>query len=263
MYYSYIFNLNPKNMKLINQLFFRGFTQLKDFNNKYTVAFFLQVLSLSINLNNNLFPTIISKFNINCLKISKLPNSLNLNNIRPNFELLLKIYANKDIKNDVNIGLKLDTLISFCNLILYDKSALKFINDSPYKNGIISNIISKIDFFNSYIFNKDLLNILLLNCNKNNFEIVNIISKSLNFADYIELIYENIDIFKNIEFKLNKTFQIEKYGKSEEMIPKIFTIIKNCKNLIIDGRFIINKFPNFIDILSLEEREELYKIIKN
>ena len=245
-------------MKLLNKLFFRGFTQLKDFNNKYAIAFFLQVLSININPNNNLFPTIISKFNT--LKISKLPNNLNINNIRPNFELLLKIYSNKDIKNDVNIGLKLDTLISFCN-ILYDKSAIKFINDSPYKIGIISNFISKIDFFNSNIFKKDLLNILLLNCNKNNFEIVNIISKSLDFVDYIELLYENIDIFKNIEFKLNETFQNEKYGKSEEKIPKILTIIKNCKNLVIVGRFIIKKFPNFMDILSLEEREEIYKII--
>ena len=218
-FYSYIWNLNPKNRKLISQLFFRGYAHLKDLNNKYTIAFFLQVLSLSIN-DNNIFHRIISLFNINCLKTRKLHKNLNLNNIRPNLELLLKIYSNKDIRNDVNIALKLDTLISFCYLILYDvKSSLKFINDSPYKNDLISNIISKIDYFETYIFNKELLNTLLLNCNKNDLDIVHIISKCLNFVDYIELIYENIDIFKNVTFKLNKTFQFEKHGKSEEMIP--------------------------------------------
>ena len=240
---------------------------MKDLSNKYTMNFFLQILSFVLDDNINLFyqvniNDIISLFNLNLLENSKLPFD-----IKSNFELLLKSYEKICIQKDANIAINLDFIISFCFLILTDvKPAIKFINNSSYKADVISNIIYKLDYFQNNIFQKELLNLLLKNYNNkndyNNFQIV-IVSKSLNFVDYIELIYENINLFKNTKFNLKEKFQFNNYGKSDEMTHKIFSIIINCQNVIINGEFILKIYPNFIDILSLEEREKLYKKLKN
>ena len=184
--------------------------------------------------------------------------------MKQNIELLLKFSGINDIKKDINLLIKFETLISFCYLLLCDvNSAIKYINDSSNKFDIITNIIYTLNLYESLIFINDFLNFLLNNCNKNENYIVKIICKSINFVDYIELIYKNIELFKNIHFKLNITFQKEIKGKSEEIVPKIFYIIKNCRNLEIDEQFILKNYPNFIDILSVEEREVLLNILKD
>lgn len=260
-YYSYIYKLNPKNMKLINQLIKEGVNKLKDSNFKYTMNFFLQLLSLSFAINdNNLFFQIIYLFNENSL----INNNRHQQDVKEKFELLLKKYEKKDFQIDTKIELKFDNIISICYLILYDvRSAIKFIEETPYKLKIIDNIISHLDYFKCEVFNKEFLNFLLKNQNKNDNNSILIISKSLNFVDYIGLIDENIELFEKTKFKLCEEFKFENYGKPEDIIPKIINIIKNCQNFILNSKYILKYYPNFIDILSFEQREELYNLIKD
>ena len=268
IYYHYIVSPPKKNYYLINQLFVKAFSHFKSPNTKYTLNFFLQILSLSVLDNNNdinksLFQTIISMFKINSLTKKILPiDYYNQINIKESFELLLNFYSNKEHEKDESILSKIDEILSLCYLEFSDvESAVKFINNSPHKKDIISNIIDTIDFYNKNIFTKDLLNLILENCDKK--EIIKIIYKSQSFSDFIELIYENIELFENISFKLGGIFDNIDNKQSEEIIPKIFSIIKKCKNVEIDGRFIQTRYPNFIEILSIKEREDLYQILKD
>lgn len=267
-YYNYIYKNSQKNTKLVNELFLKGLMQLKNSNMKFTLNFFLQIISLSLydkNNSNIYFLEIISLFNINSLKDDKFPIENSLNNLEQNFELILKFCTNKDIRNDEKISIKFDILISFCYLMLCDiSSAIKFINDSPHKVDIVSNIIGKLYFFQKNIFQKELLKLFLSYCNKNDeSNIKTIINQSLNIVDYIDLIFENIEIFKNIPFKFKSSFQLDDDNPSEETIQKLFAIIKECKNLTLYDQIILNKFPNFFDVLSIEQKIDLYKILKD
>ena len=193
-FYDYISKSKKKKAQLINHLFLEGLSYLKGINNKYTLTFFLQVLSLGIQNNSNnkdIFSSIINLFNVSNLKRDIFPlNGYHLSNLKEQFEQIKLIYKNQNFKNNENISIKFENLASFYYLALSNvMEAIRFINDSPYKVDIISNIINLLHIFDSHMFVKEFLNFFIINCEKKGNNLNNIISKSLVIVDYIDLIY--------------------------------------------------------------------------
>ena len=252
-----------ENEKFQKQLFKEGFETIKKIkskkDSKYSINLFIEILSFLLK-NIEEFSEVISFFDINFIKDNEF-----LKNVNPIFQELLKVRETFVENLKPELVLNLDSLISFGFLILPDvKQAVEFISKSSYKENLVNNIIENLEYFKENIYEMILLNFLLKNCNRKENIVNNIISKSLNFRDYIDLVYDNIELFKDIKFDIHcKDFLIQEYGQEEKIIPKIISILKNCQKSSLNGCSFLTKYPNFIEKISKEERKELYQLLGN
>ncbi len=260
-FFSY--SLMIENEKFQKQLLKKGFEKIKSIqkkkDSKFSINLFIEILSFVLK-NIEEFSEVISFFDINFIKDNEF-----LKNVNPIFQELLKVRETFVENLKPELVLNLDSLISFGFLILPGvKQAVEFISKSSYKENLVNNIIENLEYFKENIYEMILLNFLLKNCNRKENIVNNIISKSLNFRDYIDLVYDNIELFKDIKFDIHcKDFLIQEYGQEEKIIPKIISILKNCPKSSLNGCSFLTKYPNFIEKISKEERKELYQLLGN
>ena len=253
-------NVMESNEKFKEKLFLEGFEQIKKVKNssysKYSINFFLEVLSLVFD-NIGQFNEVILLFDIKYIE-----DNYFFENVKPIFQELLQIREQFTDKLQPEISLNLDSLISIGYLLLPNiKSGTEFILKSSYKQTLLNYIIENLNFFNKKIYDKSFIKFLLDNCERNDNNMNNIISKTSTFIDYIKLIYENIELFKNITFEINfEKIVNEEYWEQEDNISKIIEIIKKCKKSVLYNCSMLNK--HFIDNISIQKRNELYKLLE-
>ena len=260
LYYDFSKKSNLRFKKELFEIGYQKIDEIKRRNGKYSINFFLKVLSFILDDKDKFSDTIDNYFDIKFIED---------NVFDEDSKLIFKDIVNfKDsninlLKNDVI--LKLEILITFGYLILLDiNSAIEFISKAINKKNLISDLELNLEYFKEEIYNKNLLHFLLKNCSKKNIFPIKLIKKCLSFKDFIELVNEFNDLFTEEELDINcENYKFEDYGKIEEIFPKIINILKNCPKFYLKSESILNKYPNLIEKLSKQEKKELFQLIKN
>ena len=90
-----------------------------------------------------------------------------------------------------------------------------------------------------------------------------IVTQTICFKDYIDIVNENINFYKNITFKIStNNFSKEDFGEPKETNTKIINILSECNKSFLDSESILENCPNFCDCLSQEEKFKMYPLIK-
>ena len=131
------------------------------------------------------------------------------------------------------------------------------------KQNIANAICQCFNIFPKEIFVEDLLNCFLMLISKDKLYLNKIIENTICFKDFINIVNKNIDYFKKISFTIStRNFIREDFGEAKEIIPKIIKILSECHQSCLDSDSIIEKYSNFSDYLSHDNKLILYHLIK-
>ena len=265
-YFNYSIGLNDY---LFNsELYKYGYERIKllmekpDSQNYCCYSFFIDILFLNISIYKDYskIKDILQYFDIKLFKETKFTSD--------NEKRIKQLYDNNQIisgKISSEVNLKFEIFLIMGQMAINNiDNTINLLQSLNSNKEIIANSICEcFSIFSEKIFNKKLLDCFMKFISKTEVNLNKIVAQTICFKDYIDIVNENINFYKNITFKIStNNFLKEDFGDPKETNTKIINILSECNKSFLDSESILEKCPNFCDYLSQEEKFKMYHLIK-